>query len=235
MHLLDLPSELLALVIGTLLPVDARMRVREVCACAKSTLDDRSLWRHLDVSASSGVVAPLTLKLLMAACARAGGTCLNGGQATLLSLDCRGAVCPAPLLARVVAFHHSLETLQLDDCAFTQFERAALGDLLAAGQQLRRLSLRALASPGSLALEDVRLLGDARPGAGAQAAAVRASPRVAAAREQASPRQPAVANAAMAVTLRRSQRLERLRSVENDKRCISLAALVWYRCQMRLT
>jgi hypothetical protein len=56
------------------LPVDARLRAREVCRGWRAFLNDATLWQICDLSDSSGVVARRTHALLLAACAPARGT-----------------------------------------------------------------------------------------------------------------------------------------------------------------
>ncbi len=64
----------LALAVFALLPVDARLRCREVCRGWRAVLRERSLWLRLDLSkASGGLARPATEGLLRAAAARAGG------------------------------------------------------------------------------------------------------------------------------------------------------------------
>jgi hypothetical protein len=70
-----------------LLPVDQRLRCREVCRAWCAALEERSLWTRLDLSAGSGVAAAQlanTTGLLAAAALRAGGQ--------LQSLDVTGCV-----------------------------------------------------------------------------------------------------------------------------------------------
>jgi hypothetical protein len=64
----------LALALFALLPVDARLRCREVCRGWRAVLMERSLWLRLDLSsASGGLSRPATDALLWAAASRAGG------------------------------------------------------------------------------------------------------------------------------------------------------------------
>ncbi len=64
----------LALAVFALLPVDARLRCREVCRGWRAVLLERSLWLRLDLSkASGGLARPATEGLLRAAAARACG------------------------------------------------------------------------------------------------------------------------------------------------------------------
>lgn len=76
------------------LPLDARMRCREVSPAWKAYLDgERALWQHLDLSDGSGVSSPVSDSMLRAACARAGGS--------LLSLDVAHARVSTPPGAKV--------------------------------------------------------------------------------------------------------------------------------------
>jgi hypothetical protein len=97
----------LALAIFALLPVDARLRCREVCRGWRAVLRERSLWTRLDVSkASGGLASPATDSLLRAAAAPAGGQ--------LRSLDvseCEG-ITHASLLAVLTANAGALRELR---------------------------------------------------------------------------------------------------------------------------
>jgi hypothetical protein len=65
----------LATRIWLLVPVDQRMRCREVCPAWRDALEERSIWSILDIAPlGSGVTAVATDALLEAAAARAGGT-----------------------------------------------------------------------------------------------------------------------------------------------------------------
>jgi hypothetical protein len=59
--------------IFSLLPVDARLRCLEVCRGWRAVLLERSLWTRLNLSATCGATSRVTLGLLRAAAARAGG------------------------------------------------------------------------------------------------------------------------------------------------------------------
>jgi len=73
LHILSpLLPELISLVFA-LLPVDSRLRCREVCRGWRAFLSDARHWQVLDLSLTSGV-ARRTLALLRAACERAHGT-----------------------------------------------------------------------------------------------------------------------------------------------------------------
>jgi hypothetical protein len=63
----------LVLFIFSLVPVDQRLRCLEVCKGWYATLNERSLWMRLDLSATAGLARPATDALLRAAAARAGG------------------------------------------------------------------------------------------------------------------------------------------------------------------
>jgi hypothetical protein len=53
--------------------VDQRLRCLEVCKGWYATLNERSLWTRLDLSATAGLARPATEALLRAAEVRAGG------------------------------------------------------------------------------------------------------------------------------------------------------------------
>ena len=55
------------------LPVEVRLRCREVCYAWRDALNELRLWTQLDLTGVSGVVARVTPTLLLAASARAGG------------------------------------------------------------------------------------------------------------------------------------------------------------------
>jgi hypothetical protein len=63
----------LVLFIFALVPVDQRLRCLEVCKGWYATLNERSLWTRLDLSATAGLVRRAPDALLRAAAARAGG------------------------------------------------------------------------------------------------------------------------------------------------------------------
>ena len=69
----QLPPDLASLIFR-FLSVDTLLRCREVCAGWKSFLDAEpaGLWADIDLSSTSGILAPRTPALLYAACARAG-------------------------------------------------------------------------------------------------------------------------------------------------------------------
>jgi hypothetical protein len=69
-----LPRDLVGRHIFGRLPVDLRLRCREVCSAWRDTLSDVSNWQRLDLSdASGGLTWPASDALLRAAVARAGG------------------------------------------------------------------------------------------------------------------------------------------------------------------
>jgi hypothetical protein len=89
-----LPGDLVKLILR-LLPLDTRLRAREVRRGWCALLEDASFWTHVDLSASCGVnprflaVSRLALALLRAACVRASGS--------LQSLDLSGvSYCEPP-------------------------------------------------------------------------------------------------------------------------------------------
>jgi hypothetical protein len=59
--------------IFSLVPVDTRLRCREVCRGWRATLDDCGAWLQLDLRSTAGLARPATDALLRAAAARAGG------------------------------------------------------------------------------------------------------------------------------------------------------------------
>jgi hypothetical protein len=63
----------LVLFIFSLVPADQRLRCLEVCKGWYATLNERSLWTRLDLSATAGLARRATEALLRAAAARAGG------------------------------------------------------------------------------------------------------------------------------------------------------------------
>jgi hypothetical protein len=97
----------LALAIFALLPVDARLRCREVCRGWRAVLRDRSLWLRLDLSkASGGLARCATDALLRAAAARA------GGRLHFLDVsDCEG-ITPACMLEVLTANAGALRELR---------------------------------------------------------------------------------------------------------------------------
>jgi hypothetical protein len=98
----------LALAIFALLPVDQRLRCREVCRGWRAVLTEISLWRRLDLSASG--ISPgrePTSALLRAAAARA------AGQLETLDISGCGSVSDADTLAVVTANSASLRELHL--------------------------------------------------------------------------------------------------------------------------
>jgi hypothetical protein len=124
----------LALRVFSLLPVDARMRAREVSPGWRTTLNEVSLWMSLDVSATAGLARPATNILLRAAAARAGGH--------LDTLDVSDCCCLTneTVLAVVGANSGTLRQLRMcgpvyDTLTVSHLESAAA--LLRAAPQLR--------------------------------------------------------------------------------------------------
>jgi hypothetical protein len=97
----------LALAVFSLLPVDARLRCREVCRGWRAVLLERSLWLRLDLSEASGDLAlPATDALLRAAAMPA------GGQLHFLDVsECEGITHPC-LLALLAANAGALRELR---------------------------------------------------------------------------------------------------------------------------
>jgi hypothetical protein len=98
-------AEALALVFA-LLPVDVRLRCREVCTAWRDVLADRSLWTRLDVSPSGGLTRPLATALFAAAVARA--------RSALTHLDVSGCGerIEQSVLLRALVGRRSRRTLQ---------------------------------------------------------------------------------------------------------------------------
>ena len=93
----ELPWDFVALVFLRL-PVDARLRAREVSRCWRALLNEPRFWTVLDFSPGSGVVARLTRALLFAAGER--------GRRHLHTLDVTGAkYLPAEPLVQFAAVH----------------------------------------------------------------------------------------------------------------------------------
>jgi hypothetical protein len=128
-----LPASL-SLAVFALLPVDARLRCREVCRGWRAVLLERSLWLRLDLSAASGGLArPAKDALLRAAAARAGGQ--------LQSIDvteCPGITHEA-LLAVLTANAGALRELRVWRGDFSFLGLADAETLLRAAPQLRLL------------------------------------------------------------------------------------------------
>ena len=93
------------------LPVDTRMRCREVCRAWRFALAAPRLWTELDLTAASGVVAHVTPELLRAAAARAGGH-LEGLRVQYFH-DCCHDIAP-PLLDVVAANADTLRYIRLE-------------------------------------------------------------------------------------------------------------------------
>jgi hypothetical protein len=119
----------LALAVFALLPVDARLRCREVCRGWRAVLTERSLWLRLDLSeASGGLARPATEGLLRAAASRA------GGQLHSLDVSKFPGIAQEALLAVLTANAGALRELR----AWTvEDDRAALPGFPAAEALLR--------------------------------------------------------------------------------------------------
>jgi hypothetical protein len=121
----------IVLAVLALLPVDQRLRCREVCRAWCAALEERSLWTRLDLSDGSGVAAAHLAHAagLLAAAARAGGQ--------LQSLDVTGcARLDFDVLRAVVGGSAAtLRTLRLSK----GFTTEQLADLLRAAPQLHLL------------------------------------------------------------------------------------------------
>jgi hypothetical protein len=98
----------LVLFIFSLLPVDQRLRCLEVCKGCYATVNERSLWTRLDLSATAGLARPATEALLRAAAARA------GGQLQALHLTDCVAITHAALLAVARANADTLTELRME-------------------------------------------------------------------------------------------------------------------------
>jgi hypothetical protein len=125
-----LPHALLLAVLA-LLPVDTRLRCREVCRGWRDALSDNGLWTRLDLSEASGDAAAHLKNaagLLAAAALRAGGQ--------LQCLDVTGCVrLDLAALRGVVGSSAALRVLRVGD----RFDAAELADLLRAAPQLQLL------------------------------------------------------------------------------------------------
>ena len=108
LDLLALPRSL-ALVIFARLPVDTRMRCSEVSRAWRALLADTSLWRHLNVSTSSGCTH-FSEALFRAAIAKA------GGQLRVLDVNGRGGELTIPTLLEALASNAA--TLEVLDARF---------------------------------------------------------------------------------------------------------------------
>jgi hypothetical protein len=109
-----LPRDLVGRHIFGRLPVDLRLRCREVCSAWRDTLSDVSNWQRLDLSdASGGLTWPASDALLRAAVARA------GGQLQALNVfGCSQELTHAEVLAAVTANAAALREL----CVFRVWE-----------------------------------------------------------------------------------------------------------------
>jgi hypothetical protein len=124
------PSVVLA--IFSVLPVDARLRCKEVCRGWRAVLRERSLWLRLDLSeASGGLALPATDALLRAAAARA------GGQMQSLNVTEGPGITREALMAVLTANAGSLRELRLWRGDFSFLGLADAESLLRAAPQLR--------------------------------------------------------------------------------------------------
>jgi hypothetical protein len=123
----------LALAVFALLPVDARLRCREVCRGWRAVLLERSLWTRLDLSeASGGLARPATEGLLRAAASPA------GGQLHFLDVSACGGITHASLLAVLTANAGALRELRAWMVGGVRLPGPALIEaLLRAAPQLR--------------------------------------------------------------------------------------------------
>jgi hypothetical protein len=127
----------LVLFIFSLVPVDARLRCLEVCKGWYATLNERSLWTRLDMSAAAGLAQPATQALLRAA-ARA------GGQLQALHLTDSVAITHDALLAVARANADTLTELRMEGSRTLHGGAHALVDeveaVLGAAPRLRLLA-----------------------------------------------------------------------------------------------
>ena len=114
--------------IFSLLPADQRLRCAEVCRGWRATVALPALWRRLDLSASSGVAQPISLGLLQAAVARA------GGALTAIDLTALAELALGDILAALRASSALLEAR-----LGSTYSVASVTALLAAAPQLREL------------------------------------------------------------------------------------------------
>jgi hypothetical protein len=98
----------LVLLIFSLVPADQRLRCLEVCKGWYATLNERSLWMRLDLSATAGLARRATQALLRAAAARA------GDQLQALDLTDCVAITHEVLLAVVCANADTLTELRME-------------------------------------------------------------------------------------------------------------------------
>jgi hypothetical protein len=128
----------LVLLIFSLVPVDQRLRCVEVCKGWHVTLNERSLWLCLDMSATAGLARPATQALLRAAAARA------GGQLQTLHLTDSVAITHETLLAVARANADTLTELRMEGCCVNPHTRLLVGvgaveAVLGAAPRLRSL------------------------------------------------------------------------------------------------
>jgi len=139
-ELTSLPNSLLSLIF-LLLPVDDRLRCREVCRAWRDFLSDYSLWTLCDLGPRSGVAARARGSLLAAASARAAGRLASVDVSACDQLE------EGDLPAVAAANGGSLLELRAWGCApnanagpgWRYFETARIQEILAAAPQLRAL------------------------------------------------------------------------------------------------
>jgi hypothetical protein len=132
---LDVLPTVLWQALFALLPVDQRLRCREVCRDWRAALEERSLWTRLDLSEASGVAPQYQgwhrrcTGLLLAAAARA------GGQLQSLELGTYSSGLDRDALRRVLRRSAALREIRVEGSVFVQ----TLAHLLRAAPQLRLL------------------------------------------------------------------------------------------------
>ncbi len=146
-----LPSPIVLAVLA-LLPVDARLRCREVCKGWHAALNERSLWARVDLSEASGVAAAhlewrRAARLLAAAALRAGGQ--------LQSIDVTAVRYVNFTALRDLAAGHAA-TLRELRVAHNFSPADLLADLLRAAPQLQLLHAQSLHVDDYEALEVMR-------------------------------------------------------------------------------
>jgi hypothetical protein len=100
----------LVLFIFSLVPVDQRLRCLEVCKGWYATLNERSLWLRLDLSATAGLARRATKALLRAAAARA------AGQLQALHLTDSDIITHEALMPVLRANADTLTELRMEGC-----------------------------------------------------------------------------------------------------------------------
>jgi hypothetical protein len=130
----------LVLFIFSLVPVDQRLRCLEVCKDWYATLNERSLWTRLDLSATAGLARRATEALLRSAAARA------GDQLQTLHLTDGAVITHETLLTVVRANADTLTELRMEGSCGDRIYRDAppvVGDIeavLGAAPRLRSLA-----------------------------------------------------------------------------------------------